>query len=409
MTDIKTVGLSPVTHELKEKGITNKRLLPTETIVTIPVEKLNINKIPKGIPATIQISAEDKKIFDNVISEPRKQKELTRLALEKANGQSLEKLLISTTVIKPEKLNQVLKSATTQDFIQTKKVVKDLQPFAKESGGEISKTLSISNVNKIMIKNSAKEIVKAGVIGIPLDAAFNIFDYNSGKTDAKGYVAKSLNGFASWSAFEMGLIGSTTIASAIIGKKLGPMNRAIIGVGTGMIASSLYHKTLGHTVEEKLTKIIPQKPAETFANGVNKYFGKPINNNIITPIKNNPVISMGIASGIATGLTIKYPVGFGKNFLLGMIGATAVGVAGNAGLGLFFEKKPENPVFKKDTSGTNNEKLTSIELKEAFEIEARYKNNPSLVTDDEALKYMNVLEKFEKLPKEEQTKIVQEL
>lgn len=241
-------------------------------------------------------------------------------------------------------------------------------------------------------KSTGKKILGSGLMGVPMDGALNIFSYHSGKINSSQYVAKTADGFANWSVFEAGQIGAIALASAVIGKKVGPLGAMVIGTGTGLIASSIYTKTVGKDVENKIAKAIPENISKPFADKLDKYFATPIDKYVLSPIKEHPKTSVAVGAGIVTALTIKYPVAFGKNMLLGTIGAYSI----NYGANLIIDKalkaddKKDKPSLPPIT-----QPVTKAELDWAIPLEEKFQKDKNSVSDNDALKYENILERYE--------------
>ncbi len=262
--------------------------------------------------------------------------------------------------------------------------------------------------------SSSKKIARAGITGVPLDAAFNIFKFHSGKIDSRQFMAKSSNGLFSWAAFETGMIATTAVAAKVTGTKLGPLGTLALGGGIGMVTSSLYHKTVGHKVEKQLHDLIPEKVAVPVAKTLDRYFAKPIDKYVLTPIKENPVEAGVIGVIATTALAIKYPLGFGKNILLATTGATAISLTGNFALNKLFDSD-ENT--KKEIKGVSvnsisankwkiqkpalvlpsiNTPISKEELKWAISLEKAFKSDKNSISDTDVAKYNNILARSEK-------------
>jgi hypothetical protein len=281
--------------------------------------------------------------------------------------------------------------------------VKVISLAEKEVPDAVSK--SVRKATEASIAGTTKKILGAGVIGVPLDAVFGSFDYHSGKTTTKQYAGKTAGGFVTWSVFEAGNLSAVAVASSVIGRKLGPFGSMVIGVGTGLVVSSLYHKTAGHYVDKGLSSVIPESIAKPFANTMDKYFAKPVDTYILTPIKENPKTSIAIGTALATALAIKYPVGFGLNILAGTAGATAISVGGNIALNQVLPDLDSNvgAFSLKGFPSVSETHLPSIdtpptreELEWGDAIEKKYQKAPNSVTKAETLKYHNILQRNEK-------------
>lgn len=290
-------------------------------------------------------------------------------------------------ILKPELKQPVIIVNTT---LPSKAEVVTLQELktSKVKPINIVETSSKILTNQAIISNT-KKILGAGAMGVPIDAVFNSFDYEKGKYNSKVYVAKTLNGFASWSVFEAGSIAAVSVASKIAGKKMGVLGTMVIGTGIGIVSSSLYSKTIGNQVEEKIEKHIPEKLSKPVADAMANYIAKPINKYIVNPIKNNPKTSIAIGLTVATALTLKYPKAFGVNIITGTVGSTAIGISGSFLLDkALSEKKSPNKIEESKV-------VTKEELSWALEIEKKFKGNSNSVSDKDAVRYYDILQKFE--------------
>lgn len=410
----------------------------------IPADAISVSTTPRSnLPAVITESARGAgaggakprfMLTPAMMKNPQFVKEIT-IKAAKHSESALGRVIAETAVNYPKQLEQVLKHSADADYYRTMHVVDRLYNTAKANGGEF-KPFPTEQLTKAMYAKNVSHIFKAGLLGIPLDAAFKIFDYRSDKIKADEYVAKSLNGFGSWAAFEAGIIGGSAAASQILGRNISTFGRMSLGVGVGIVASSLYHRTAGHHVEEALTHVISEKDAKPVAEAIDKYFATPIDNYVIQPIKNNPKTSIAVGVGLATALTLKYPVGFGKNFLLGFAGATAIGTVGTVALNYMVpdpkqaeqeHPKPAHPnvtvigsseLFAPPAAPAATEEnqpaqntqphvvqpeltlpplsqpTTQEELNWALALQEQYQANPESVTQEENQKYINILERF---------------
>jgi hypothetical protein len=266
---------------------------------------------------------------------------------------------------------------------------------------EVPETLG-NDVKTAIAKTGAagisKRILAAGIIGVPMDAMINSLDYHSGKTDARHYAGKTTGRFLNWSAFEAGDIAAVALASAVIGRKLGPFGSMSIGVGTGILTASIYQRTVGYHVDEKLSKIIPESIARPFADTMDKYFAKPVDKYLLTPIKEHPKTSIAVGVALATALTIKYPVGFGLKFLAGTAGAAGISLAGKTVLNKILPdpgQKNADPINKTSLPSLDTPP-TQAELEWAVPLEEKYRKDKSSVSDTDALKYLNILQRYQK-------------
>lgn len=208
----------------------------------------------------------------------------------------------------------------------------------------VASETTVQTLARDTLVSSSSRMLKAGVTGVPIDAIFNIPDYHAGRLNAQEYVGKTLNGFFTWTAFEAGLIGSTALATRIAGAPLKPLPAMIVGVGSGIIAAGLYDQTLGGSVSQTLGAVMPRAAAEKVARSVDAVIGKPLQKGLIDPVKQHPALATAAGLTLAAALSLKYPVGFGQNVLIGMGGATVVGLAGNLGTAaLIHQLKPATP------------------------------------------------------------------
>lgn len=289
-------------------------------------------------------------------------------------------------ILKPELKHPVI---TVNTVLPSKSEVLTLQELKTSKVKPINIIENSSKTLTAQAVSNTKKILSSGAMGVPIDAVFNSFDYEKGKYNSKVYVAKTLNGFASWSVFEAGSIAAVSVASKIAGKKMGVLGTMVIGTGIGIVSSSLYGKTIGKKVEEKIEKYIPEKISKPIADTMANYIAKPINKYIVNPIKNNPKTSIAIGLTVATALTLKYPKAFGVNIITGTIASTVIGVSGSFLLDKALSEK------KSPTKIEESKVVTKEEFSWALEIEKKFKENSNSVSDEDAVRYYDILQKFE--------------
>lgn len=259
------------------------------------------------------------------------------------------------------------------------------------------KTSNVKNINILentskvtttqAVLSNSKRILSSGLMGIPADAVTNSFDYEKGKINSKLYVAKTANAFVGWSVFEAGTIAAVKVGSKIAGKQLGAFSTMAIGTGCGMIAYSLYNRTAGKALDNKVASYIPEKLSKPIADSMANYVAKPINKYVINPIKAHPKTSIAIGVTVATALTIKYPKGFG----IKVLGSTGVCVTSS----FVLNKLLGNPVTLPKPNVEANKPVSKEELAWALETEKKFKQDPKSVPDADAVKYYNILQRVE--------------
>jgi hypothetical protein len=145
----------------------------------------------------------------------------------------------------------------------------------------VSRAMGIHVPTSLSPAKLAMDVKTDVVASIPFDALFTSQEYRRGELTAKEYVAKTLSTSVSSVAW--------TVGGAMMGALLAPAGLpalmvGIAGFATGLVATTIWDRTVGKPITEALETVIPEALAEPVAEVFTKAIANPLYDAVWKPL-----------------------------------------------------------------------------------------------------------------------------